>query len=243
MMRRRYRRNASTLHSAAITLLFLYSSPTTVDADHISIGSITSTDTCYSALRSNQRPDENVIDKEAYVNFINDVSGNGGFKAFQYNKDLDEWGYFPVSEFEQLPANLRGEFYTHACGGPSIICENAFLYTDGTGEGEIPDPQQEVYLYHVCIGVEQAIEDARAKHNIAPTAKASKLFGKKSAKAFKAKSAKSKGYDDEANDAKSGKVSTKALMSAKSSKDTAEVDKKSPKAGFDTKSHVSSEDI
>ena len=118
-------------------------------------------------MHANQRPDENVIDRQGYVGFINDMSDNA-FTAFQYDEQSDEWGYFPVKEFDQLPADIRGEFYTHACGGPFVICENAFLYTDGTAEGEVPGPQQEVYLYQVCIGVEAAIEDAMPEEATTP---------------------------------------------------------------------------
>ena len=163
MRRRRLRkRGGSPTISIAITLLSLHHAPLTAVEAGLSIGGVTSTDSCYSALQSNKRPDENVVDRAEYVSFINDLSDDA-FTAFQYNEELDKWGYFPVTEFDQLPANVRGEFYRQACGGPLIICDNAFLYTDGTQSGEGPSPQQEVYLYQVCTGVEEAIDDAVSK--------------------------------------------------------------------------------
>jgi hypothetical protein len=63
-----------------------------------------------------------------------------------------------------LPTALKEEFYTHACGGPYVICANAYLYTNGmNGNGStVLDPQQVVYLFEVCKGVEEAIEEATA---------------------------------------------------------------------------------
>lgn len=134
-------------------------------------GGATSSDGCYGALQSSTRPDENVIDKDGYVLFINKLSNNA-FTSFQYNEKDGEWGKYPVTAFNELPTAIKEEFYTHACGGPYVICENAFLYTDGmNGNGStVIDPQQVVYLFEVCKGVEEAIEEATiSATSIAPT--------------------------------------------------------------------------
>lgn len=115
-MRRRSRMRgdlkAVTRPVSLLLTLFLHRAPIrAVDAD-LSIGSVISTDSRYTALQSYKykRPDADVVDRDGYVSFINDLS-NDAFTAFQYNEELVEWGYFPVSEFNQLPNSVQGEFY------------------------------------------------------------------------------------------------------------------------------------
>lgn len=126
-------------------------------------GGATSSEGCYGALQSSTKPNENTVDKDGYVTFINTLSENA-FTSLQYNDETGEWGQFPVTKFEELPTALKEEFYTHACGGPYVICANAYLYTNGmNGNGStVLDPQQVVYLFEVCKGVEEAIEEAKA---------------------------------------------------------------------------------
>ena len=104
---------------------------------------------------------ENTIDKDGYAFLINELSNNA-FTSFRYDEASDSWGYFPVITFNDLPSSIRGEFYTHACGGPYIVCDNAYLYSDGTGDSDsdetTPSAQQEIYLYQVCKGMEDAID-------------------------------------------------------------------------------------
>ncbi|KAL7550755.1 hypothetical protein ACHAWF_013981 [Thalassiosira exigua] len=122
---------------------------------NIILGDVTSTAACYDALRSSRLPGEERVDKEGYVNFVNELS-DSALAAFQEGPS-GEWGYFPVTSFDRLPPAMRGEFYRHACGGPHVICENAYLYTEGI-DAEA-SAQQEVYLFRVCVGVENAIEE------------------------------------------------------------------------------------
>ncbi|KAL7436999.1 hypothetical protein ACHAXH_003039, partial [Discostella pseudostelligera] len=126
-------------------------------------GGATSSEGCYGALQSSTKPNENTVDKDGYVTFINTLSDNA-FTSLQYNEGTGEWGQYPVTKFEELPTALKEEFYTHACGGPYVICANAYLYTNGmNGNGStVLDPQQVVYLFEVCKGVEEAIEEATA---------------------------------------------------------------------------------
>jgi len=111
-----------------------------------------------------------VVDKDGYVAFINELSNNA-FTSLQYNAELNEWGQFPVKNFNDFPSVIKKEFYTHACGGPFVICENAFLYTDGTGSDGASslNPQQEVYLFQVCKGIEEAIKESKPVATSPPT--------------------------------------------------------------------------
>lgn len=154
-----------SLASFLLAALFIF--PSTTNNIHVvqaglSIGKPIVVNSCYNALQSAQRPDSNVVDKDGYARFINELSGNA-FEALQKDEESGTWGYYPVTTFDQLPASIRGEFYLHACGGEFVICENAYLYTDGTG-GVRADDQQVVYLFQVCLGVEEAIEAAMPKN-------------------------------------------------------------------------------
>jgi len=97
----------------------------------LSIGGVTSTNKCYDAMQNAKRPGEEVIDRDGYVVLIDGLS-DGAFTAFGQD-DSGEWGMFPVTDFNDLPKAVRDEFYNHACGGPNVICDNAFLYADGSG--------------------------------------------------------------------------------------------------------------
>lgn len=162
--------SSSSLSSLSALILLL----TSVEQTNAGVffgGSTASSDGCYGALQSSTRPDENVVDKDGYVLFINKLSNNT-FTSFQYNEQTGEWGQYPVTTFNELPVTIKEQFYTHACGGPYVICENAYLYTDGmNGVGStVLDPQQVVYLFEVCKGVEEAIEEASiSATSIAPT--------------------------------------------------------------------------
>eukprot|EP00581_Thalassiosira_minuscula_P011605 CAMPEP_0183715174 /NCGR_PEP_ID=MMETSP0737-20130205/9512_1 /TAXON_ID=385413 /ORGANISM="Thalassiosira miniscula, Strain CCMP1093" /LENGTH=1373 /DNA_ID=CAMNT_0025944259 /DNA_START=219 /DNA_END=4340 /DNA_ORIENTATION=+ len=145
-----------------ITILLLLQ-PTSISAG-LTVGGVTSTAKCYTALQNARESlTSNRVTKEGYVNFISELS-NGAFTALMQNPENPaEWGMFPVTQFEQLPTLVKQEFYTHACGGPYIICTEAYLYTDGSGNGENPNPQQTVYLFEVCLGIEEAIDESTPK--------------------------------------------------------------------------------
>ncbi|EJK60634.1 hypothetical protein THAOC_18973, partial [Thalassiosira oceanica] len=135
----------------------------------LSFGGVTSTNECYDALVSARDPTLGRLDRDAYVTFVNELSGDA-FTAFRYDEE-GGWGMYPATEFGQLPPAVRGEFYRHACGGAFVICDSAYLYADGadTGRDPSPDAQQEVYLYQVCLGVEGAIEEARPEPAVPAT--------------------------------------------------------------------------
>lgn len=135
----------------------------------LSFGGVASTDGCYTALQNAKRPDgSNVVDREGYAAFINELSGEA-FSSFQYDEASDQWGMFPVKDFNDLPTAVRNEFYKHACGGAFVICDNAYLYVDGTEEGaSAPSPQQEVYLFQLCKGVDDAIDEAKKILGLVP---------------------------------------------------------------------------
>jgi hypothetical protein len=48
-----------------------------------------------------------------------------------------------------------------ACGGEFISCAQAYLVTDGTGDGETPTDLQTIYLYEVCTNTEESIDEAK----------------------------------------------------------------------------------
>lgn len=163
--------SSSSSLSSLSTLILLLTSIQHTNAGVFFGGATASSDGCYGALQSSTKPDENVVDKDGYVLFINKLSNNT-FTSFQYNEKTGEWGQYPVTTFNELPTTIKEQFYTHACGGPYVICENAYLYTDGmNGDGStVLDPQQVVYLFEVCKGVEDAIEEATiSATSIAPT--------------------------------------------------------------------------
>ncbi|KAL7538885.1 hypothetical protein ACHAWF_006238 [Thalassiosira exigua] len=145
----------------ALALLLALASSLPSARANIIFGGVTSTDACYDALRNSRLPGEERIDKEGFVDVVNELSGDA-FTAFQKGPSGD-WGNYPVTSFDQLPSELRGEFYRHACGGPLVICESAYLYTDGVDARAQASAQQEVYLFQVCVGVEDAIEEAKPK--------------------------------------------------------------------------------
>ena len=165
LMRRRRRKSSATNDNycnASFIIITLLLSTLLIQQTNagLSIGGVTSTDSCYTALQNAQlSPSDARVDQVGYVQFINELSSNQ-FTAFQYNEELDEWGSFPITTFDQLPKSIKEEFWTHSCGGPTTICENAYLYTDGTdSQNDVPSPQQEIYLFQVCKGVEDVIDD------------------------------------------------------------------------------------
>ncbi|EJK43653.1 hypothetical protein THAOC_37882 [Thalassiosira oceanica] len=103
-------------------------------------GGVTSSNACRDALVSCRDPSDGRLDRDAYVRFVNELSGDA-FTSFQY----DESGG---------STRKRG-------GGPFIICD-AFLYAGGADAGSDPsrDAQQEAYLSRLCLGVERAIDEA-----------------------------------------------------------------------------------
>lgn len=137
----------------------------------LTIGGASSTDKCYDALQESAG-DDNLVDKEEYTTFVN-IMSDYAFTYPQYNEESGAWENLPVSEFSQLPIGLQMNFNKLACGGPFISCSEAYLYTDGSGNGESPNDQEIVYLYDVCSGTEEATDVALAEQNAtgAPTAK------------------------------------------------------------------------
>lgn len=126
----------------------------------LTIGSVSSTSTCYDALTESSG-DDNLVDKEEYVTFINILSDNF-FTYPQFNPETNEYGNLPVSEFFQLPIELQMNFNTLACGGAFVSCPNAYLVADGAGSGDSPTDQQTIYLYEVCSNTEDSIDVAKA---------------------------------------------------------------------------------
>lgn len=127
----------------------------------ITYGSVINLERCYNAMQNAQI--DNKISRSQYVPFIQELANNQ-FKSFQYNLETDEWGMFPVTEFNSFPEGVRQEFNLHACGGRDFVCPEAYLYTDGTAPDDpVPEEQQEVYLFQVCSGVEDAIEASLPK--------------------------------------------------------------------------------
>ena len=133
------------------------------EAENDEAGGITSSNACHDALVSARDPSDGRLDRDAYVRFVNELSG-GAFASFQYSDEEGAWGMYPAAEFSQLPPPLRNEFYTNACGGPFIICD-APLNAGGADAGSDPSPgaQQEAYLSRLCLGVERAIDGAMPK--------------------------------------------------------------------------------
>jgi hypothetical protein len=124
----------------------------------LTIGGVSSTTTCHSALHSSSGTD-NSVNKDEYVNFINILSKDY-FTYPQYDPINQEWANLPISEFYQLPMELQMNFNKLACGGEFITCPDPHLVTDGTGDGETATDAQTIYLYEVCRLTEEAVEGA-----------------------------------------------------------------------------------
>lgn len=123
-------------------------------------GGVTSSNACRDALVSARDPSDGRLGRDAYVRFVNELSGDA-FESFQYSEEGGGWGMHPATKFNHLPPLLRNEFYTQACGGAFIICD-ASLYAGGGDAGSDPssDARQEAYLSRLCLGVERAIDEA-----------------------------------------------------------------------------------
>ncbi len=150
-------------HYLLILLLILNSLTLTYSQSRsgITYGSVINLEGCYNAMQNAQI--DNRISRSQYVPFIQELANNQ-FKSFQYNLETDEWGMFPVTEFNSFPEGIRQEFNLHACGGEDFVCPEAYLYTDGTAPDDpVPEEQQEVYLFQVCSGVDDAIEASLPK--------------------------------------------------------------------------------
>jgi hypothetical protein len=143
-----------------LTLLLL-NTLTLTQQQGITIGNVLNLENCYAAMQNSQT--NNKISRAEYVPFIQELANNQ-FKSFQFDSDSNTWGNFPTTDFNLLPEQVRQEFNKLACGGGNIFCSEAFLYTNGTKPNDpVPPPQQEVYLYQVCVGVENAIEETLPK--------------------------------------------------------------------------------
>lgn len=126
----------------------------------LTIGGVSSTSSCYDALSSSSG-DDNLVDKNEYVTFINTLTDDY-FTYPQFSSETNSWANLPVSEFYQLPIDLQMNFNQLACGGEFISCQNAYIIADGTGEGETATDQQTIYLYDVCSSTDEKVEDAKA---------------------------------------------------------------------------------
>ena len=147
-------------HFLLVILLFL-NTLTPTQQQGITFGGILNLDKCYAAMQNSQTDDK--ISRFQYVSFVQELADNQ-FKSFGYDAETNTYGNVPTEDFNSLPEAVRHTFNFFACGGPNNICENAFLYTEGTAPGDpVPAPQQEVYLYQVCERVESAIEDTVPK--------------------------------------------------------------------------------
>eukprot|EP00804_Cyclotella_cryptica_P026678 CCRYP_007916-RA/>CCRYP_007916-RA protein AED:0.02 eAED:0.02 QI:972/1/1/1/0.66/0.5/4/1688/926 len=126
----------------------------------LTIGGVSSTSSCYDALSSSSG-DDNLVDKNEYVTFINTLTEDY-FTYPQFSSETNSWANLPVSEFYQLPIDLQMNFNQLACGGEFISCQNAYIIADGTAEGETPTDQQTIYLYDVCSSTDEKVEDAKS---------------------------------------------------------------------------------
>lgn len=125
----------------------------------LTIGSVSSTSTCYDALSSSSG-DDNLVDKQEFVTFVNLLSDDY-FTYPQFDTETNQYANLPLSEFYQLPIELQTNFNKLACGGEFISCANAYLVTDGANEGEKPTEVQTIYLYEVCSNTEESIDAAK----------------------------------------------------------------------------------
>ena len=163
--RRRYRshrpslsiRSSYTQKKFLLLILLLLDYITLSKQQGITFGGVLNLDRCYNAMQNSQI--DNRISRSQYVTFIQELANNQ-FQSFRYDSETNTYGNFPTTDFNSFPEQIRQEFNKFACGGINFICDEAYLYTDGTAPGDpVPDPQQEVYLYQVCEGVESTIED------------------------------------------------------------------------------------
>ena len=148
-------------HPFLLVILILLNSLTPTHQQGIIFGGVLNLDRCYNAMQISQTDQK--ISRSQYVTFIQELANNQ-FQSFRYDADTDTYGNFPTTDFNSFPEQIRQEFNKYACGGENFICDEAYLYTTGTAPDDpLPDPQQEVYLYQVCEGVESAIEDTLPK--------------------------------------------------------------------------------
>lgn len=148
-------------HFLLVILILLNSITPTQQQGGITFGGVLNLDRCYNAMQNSQTDQK--ISRSQYVTFIQELANNQ-FQSFRYDADTDTYGNFPTTDFNSFPEQIRQEFNKFACGGVNFICDEAYLYTDGTAPDDpVPDPQQEVYLYQVCEGVESAIEETLPK--------------------------------------------------------------------------------
>lgn len=151
----------SRQHFLLVILILLNSITPTQQQGGITFGGVLNLDRCYNAMQNSQTDQK--ISRSQYVTFIQELANNQ-FQSFRYDADTDTYGNFPTTDFNSFPEQIRQEFNKFACGGVNFICDEAYLYTDGTAPDDpLPDPQQEVYLYQVCEGVESAIEETLPK--------------------------------------------------------------------------------
>lgn len=149
------------LQQFLLVILLLLNSLTLAQQQGFTIGNVLNLDRCYAAMQDSQI--NNLISRFQYVGFVQ-ILANNQFQSFQYDEPTNSWGNFPTKDFNSLPEQIRAEFNSFACGGANFFCDDAYLYTNGTAPGDpVPDPQQEVYLYQVCEGVESAIDETLPK--------------------------------------------------------------------------------
>lgn len=125
------------------------------------VGDFVDTDPCYAALfDADTPPPDRKLEGDEYVKVIQAL-GPPGF--------LEE-----AETFEDLPRIIRGAFNLLAClcsvgpdDGDCCTGGNAHISNEGTGPGETPTPEQEVYLFSVCLTTTRAIEQTLG--TVAPT--------------------------------------------------------------------------
>jgi len=149
------------LHHHFLLVIILLNSLTLTQQQGITFGGVLNLDRCYSAMQNAQT--DQTISRSQYATFIQELANNQ-FQSFRFDAETNTYGNFPTTDFNSFPEQIRQEFNKHACGGENFICEQAYLYTEGTAPNDpLPDPQTEVYLYQVCEGVESAIEETLPK--------------------------------------------------------------------------------
>jgi hypothetical protein len=118
----------------------------------VNAGSFVDTERCYAALDQADVNADGKITADEYVTVVQ-LLGPPGFVDY-------------ATQFLDLPRPLRQSFNLLACictieanNENCCIGSNAFVSSKGTHSGETPDPDQEVYLFTVCLTTSNAIEN------------------------------------------------------------------------------------
>jgi hypothetical protein len=133
-------------------LLFSALLRTSDGSDAVSAGGFVDTDECHAALFEADADGNRRIVGDEYVTVIQ-LLAPPGF--------IDD-----AESFDDLPRILKQSFNLLSClcsiGSTDEDCcigDNAHISNEGTGPGETPTMDQEVYLFSVCLTTERAIQE------------------------------------------------------------------------------------